>query len=95
VILAAYVAFAAVRSLVAQGGPPASPVGIALTATSITTILWLAGAKRETGVALESRALIAGSQQTFVCWYLSVTTLAGPRSTRRPVCGGPIRSRPS
>ena len=75
--LAAYVAFEAVRTLIAQERPFASPVGIALTATSIVVMLWLARAKRETGEALGSRALIADSHQTFACWYLSVTTLAG------------------
>jgi divalent metal cation (Fe/Co/Zn/Cd) transporter len=40
-------------------------------------MLWLARAKRETGEALGSRALIADSKQTFACWYLSVTALAG------------------
>lgn len=76
-LLAAYVAFEAVRSLVAQEAPDASPVGIVLTAVSIVAMLWLARAKRETGEALGSRALIADSKQTFACWYLSVTALAG------------------
>jgi divalent metal cation (Fe/Co/Zn/Cd) transporter len=76
-ILAAYVAFEAVRTLAAQDRPDASPVGIALTAVSIGAMLWLARAKRETGEALGSRALVADSHQTFACWYLSVTTLAG------------------
>lgn len=76
-VLAAYVAFEAVQTLVAQERPSASPVGIALTTVSIAVMLWLARAKRETGEALGSRALIADSHQTFACWYLSVTTLAG------------------
>jgi hypothetical protein len=76
-LLAAYVAFEAVRSLVAQRRPEASPVGIALTAISIIVMLWLARAKRQTGEALDSRALIADSQQTYACWYLSVAALAG------------------
>ena len=77
VILAAYVAFEAVRTLAAQDRPDASPVGIALTAVSIAVMLWLARAKRETGEALGSRALVADSHQTYACWYLSATTLAG------------------
>lgn len=77
VVLAAYVAFEAVQTLAAQERPSASPVGIALTAVSIVVMLWLAGAKRETGEALGSRALIADSHQTYACWYLSVTILAG------------------
>ena len=76
-ILAAYVAFEAIRTLVDQERPAASPVGIVLTAVSIGVMLWLARAKRETGEGLGSRALIADSKQTYACWYLSVTTLAG------------------
>lgn len=76
-ILAAYVAFEAVQALVAQERPSASPVGIALTTVSIAAMLWLARAKRATGEALGSRALIADSHQTYACWYLSVTTLVG------------------
>lgn len=76
-VLAAYVAFEAIRTLVAQDRPDASPVGIALTALSIVVMLWLARAKRRTGEALGSRALIADAQQTYACWYLSMVTLAG------------------
>jgi divalent metal cation (Fe/Co/Zn/Cd) transporter len=76
-LLAAYVAFEAVRSLLVQEAPDASPVGIVLTAVSIAVMLWLARAKRRTGEALGSRALIADAQQTHACWYLSVVTLTG------------------
>lgn len=76
-ILAAYVAFEAVRTLASQDRPDASPIGIALTILSLGVMLWLAQAKRDTGEALGSRALIADSHQTFACWYLSATTLAG------------------
>ncbi|HET7677249.1 MAG TPA: cation transporter [Candidatus Limnocylindrales bacterium] len=76
-VLAGYVAFEAVRTLAAQDQPDASPMGIALTAVSLVVMLWLARAKRVTGEALRSRALIADSHQTFACWYLSATTLAG------------------
>jgi len=77
-ILAAYVAFEAIRTLVGQDRQPeASPVGITLTTVSLLVMLWLARAKRDTGEALGSRALVADSHQTFACWYLSATTLAG------------------
>lgn len=76
-VLAAYVAFEAVRTLINQEAPDASPVGIALTAVSIVVMLWLARAKRRVGEALGSRAMIADAQQTYACWYLSVVTLAG------------------
>ena len=76
-LLAAYVAYDAATSLINQERPSASPVGIVVAALSIAVMLWLARAKRETGEALGSRALIADSKQTYACWYLSVTTLAG------------------
>lgn len=76
-LLAAYVAFEAVRSLLSQEAPLASPIGIVLTALSIAVMLWLARAKQRTGEALGSRALIADAQQTYACWYLSVVTLVG------------------
>ena len=76
-LLAAYVAFEAVRTLINQEAPDASPVGIVLTAVSIIVMLWLARAKRRVGEALGSRAMVADAQQTYACWYLSVVTLVG------------------
>lgn len=76
-LLATFVTFEAARTLVRQEHPDASPVGIALTALSIAVMLWLARAKRLTGEALASRALIADSKQTSACWYLSVAALSG------------------
>jgi divalent metal cation (Fe/Co/Zn/Cd) transporter len=76
-LLAAYVAFEAVRALVNGEAPSASPIGIALTAVSIAVMLWLARQKRQTGEALRSRALIADSHQTYACWYLSMVALVG------------------
>lgn len=75
--LAAYVAFESIRTLLAAEAPDASPVGIALTTVSIGVMLWLARAKRQTGEALGSRALIADSKQTRACWYLSAAALTG------------------
>ena len=76
-ILAAYVAFESVRALINAEPPDASPIGIGLTSLSIVVMLWLARAKRQTGEALGSRAMIADAHQTYACWYLSVTALAG------------------
>ena len=76
-LLAAYVAFEAVRSLLSAEAPDSSPVGVGLTAVSIVVMLWLARRKRQTGEALGSRALVADSRQTFACWYLSMVALAG------------------
>lgn len=76
-LLAAYVAFEAIRALVTAEAPDASPIGIGLTSVSIIVMLWLARAKRKTGKALGSGALVADAQQTYACWYLSITALAG------------------
>lgn len=76
-VLAAYVAFDAVTSLLQGEHPAVSPAGIAVTALSIAVMLWLARAKRGAGQALGSRALLADAKQTQACWYLSFTTLAG------------------
>ena len=76
-VLAAYVAIDAIQTIAAQERPSRSPIGIALTAISLAVMLWLATAKRDAGIALASRALIADSNQTFACWYLSATTLGG------------------
>ncbi len=76
-VLAAYVTIESLRSLLQAEAPEASPIGIVLTALSIVVMLWLARAKRETGEALGSRALIADSKQTRACWYLSAVALVG------------------
>ena len=76
-ILAAYVTFDAITTLLAQEKPEASPVGIAITALSIAVMLWLARAKRRLAGELGSRALAADAEQTQACWYLSVVVLTG------------------
>jgi divalent metal cation (Fe/Co/Zn/Cd) transporter len=76
-VLAAYVSFEAVRSLIGGEAAGISQVGIVLTTVSIAVMLWLARTKREVGESLGSRALIADSKQTQACWYLSAVTLAG------------------
>lgn len=76
-LLAAFIAFDAARTLLAQEKPEASPVGIAVTAVSIGVMLWLARAKRRVAGDLGSRALAADAEQTQACWYLSVVVLVG------------------
>ncbi len=76
-VLAAYVTYESVTALLEAEAPDASPVGIVLTAISIGVMLWLARVKRETGEALDSRALVADSHQTRACWQLSAAALAG------------------
>lgn len=103
-VLAAYVGFEAVRTLVESEAPEASLVGIALTALSIAVMPVLARAKRRTGEALGSRALVADAQQTYAC-QLGDAPGGAPRSTSAwwshlrsdsgPMPSRPTRSRPT
>jgi divalent metal cation (Fe/Co/Zn/Cd) transporter len=75
--LAAYVAQDSVRALLSGAEPHASPVGIALAATSLVVMPFLSWAQRRTGRALHSNAVVADSTQTLLCTYLSAVLLGG------------------
>jgi divalent metal cation (Fe/Co/Zn/Cd) transporter len=76
-LLAAYVAFDAVKSLVMREPPEASYIGIGIAALSLVVMPLLAGAKRRVAASLNSRALKADSRQTELCAYLSAILLGG------------------
>lgn len=76
-LLAAYVAFDAVKSLVYREVPEASYIGIALAALSLAVMPLLARAKRRVAAEINSRALQADSRQTDICTYLSAILLGG------------------
>ena len=76
-ILAAYVAFDAVKSILAHEPPEASLVGIGLAVVSLIVMPLLARAKRRSAAKLESRAMEADSRQTDLCAYLSAILLGG------------------
>jgi len=76
-VLAAYVAFDAVKSLVFQERPDESYVGIALAAVSLIVMPLLAREKRKIAARLNSRAMQADSRQTSICAYLSAILLGG------------------
>jgi divalent metal cation (Fe/Co/Zn/Cd) transporter len=76
-LLAAYVAFDAVKSLLMRDRPEPTTVGIVVTSISLVVMWWLARAKRRTAAALGSRALEADSFQTTACFWLSLITLSG------------------
>jgi divalent metal cation (Fe/Co/Zn/Cd) transporter len=76
-ILAAYVAFNAGKSLIAREPPESSYVGIALSVLSLVVMPLLARAKRRVAADLNSRALRADSRQTDICAYLSAILLGG------------------
>lgn len=75
--LAGYVAQDSVRALLSGAQPDASPVGIALAATSLVIMPFLSWAQRRTGRALHSNAVVADSSQTLLCSYLSAVLLGG------------------
>ena len=76
-LLAAYVAFDAVKSLWTREQPEASYVGIGLAALSLVVMPLLARAKRKVAAIINSRALEADSRQTDICAYLSAILLGG------------------
>lgn len=76
-LLAAYVAFDAVQTLVTGDRPLFSAVGIGVTSVSLVVMLWLARAKRRVARELGSRAMEADAFQTTACWWLSLAALVG------------------
>ena len=76
-VLAAFVGFEALRALVQADEPDASPVGIVLTTVSLVVMPLLARRKQQVAIALDSRAAVADSAQTWACAWLSAVVLAG------------------
>ena len=76
-LLAVYVAFNAVQSLVGGDEPDASWVGIGLALVTAPTMPLLARAKRRVGDQLGSSATVSEGAQNMVCAYLSVALLVG------------------
>ena len=76
-LLVGYVAFEAVSKLMQQKAPESSTVGLAMAGAALLAMPFLAWAKRRTGRALESEALVADSRETIASTYLSFTVLAG------------------
>ncbi len=76
-VLAAYVAFEALRDLVGQEAAAHSWPGIALACVSLVVMPLLSRAKRRVGTAMDSRAMHADAKQTEFCTYLSAILLGG------------------
>lgn len=77
-VLAAYVAFEALRDLFfVDAEADESPVGIVLAALSLTVMPLLAWAKKRTADGLHSPTLRADATETLLCSWLSITLLAG------------------
>jgi divalent metal cation (Fe/Co/Zn/Cd) transporter len=76
-VLAAYIAVEAVRTLLGGGHPEVSWVGIGLASVTLATMPPLALAKTRVGDALGSAATRAEGRQNLLCAYLSAALLAG------------------
>lgn len=76
-LLAAYVAFDAGKSLLMREVPETSYAGIIIATLSLIVMPLLAKEKRKVAVKLNSRAMSADSKQTEICAYLSVILLGG------------------
>lgn len=76
-ILAAYVAYDSITTLIYRQSPQRSYVGIGVTLISLIVMPILAHKKRAVAVSIRSKALEADSRQTDLCVYLSAITLGG------------------
>ena len=77
VLLALYVTYDSVRSLIRREAPQESLVGIVLASVSLVIMPLLVRAKRRVARAINSGALMADSKQTELCTYLSAILLVG------------------
>lgn len=78
-LLAAYVTYDSVKSLIKREAPAKSivGVGILLAAVSVIVMPLLVHAKRKVAHGINSGALMADSKQTELCTYLSAILLGG------------------
>jgi cation diffusion facilitator family transporter len=76
-LLAAYITYEAVTSLIGHKAPDRSTVGLVLSVLSLVIMPALAWWKQRTGRQMGSRALVADAAETWVCSYLSLALLAG------------------
>lgn len=77
VLLALYVTYDSVKSLIRHETPEESVVGIVLAAVSLVIMPLLVRAKRKVARAINSGALMADSRQTELCTYLSAILMVG------------------
>lgn len=77
IVLALYVAYDAISSLVRREAPSQSIPGIVLAVLSLIIMPLLARAKRRVASNIGSNALVADAKQTELCTYLSAILLGG------------------
>ena len=76
-LLAAYVSYDSIKSLIWREQPRESIPGIVLAIASVIVMPLLVRAKRKVARGIKSGALMADSKQTELCTYLSAILLAG------------------
>jgi cation diffusion facilitator family transporter len=76
-LLAAYITYEALHSLLGREASDRSTVGLVLSVLSLLIMPALAYMKQRTGREMGSRALVADAAETWVCSYLSLALLAG------------------
>jgi len=76
-LLAVYVGWEAIESLVKHQLPSVSYFGISFSALCLMVMPLLARAKRQVAARLNSRAMKADSQQSSICAYLAAILLGG------------------
>ncbi len=76
-MLAAYVTFEGIRSLIGGETPDTSIIGLVLLAASVVVMPLLVGAKRRVGEQLRDNLILADAAETRICVLLSISTLIG------------------
>ncbi len=76
-LLAAYVLYESAKKLILTEIPETSLPGIIIAIFSIIIMPVLAFKKRNLGIKINSKALVADSKETLVCAFLSVSLLLG------------------
>jgi divalent metal cation (Fe/Co/Zn/Cd) transporter len=76
-LLAAYVSYDSIKSLIWREQPRESIPGIVLAIASLIVMPLLVRAKRKVARGIKSAALMADSKQTELCTYLSAILLVG------------------
>jgi hypothetical protein len=76
-LLAAYVTYEGIVSLVRGDVPEAPALGIGILVASLIIMPILAAKKRAVGFALRDSLILADAAETRICLYLSASTLTG------------------
>lgn len=74
-ILAAYVTFEGIRSLLDGEAPDSSPISLVLLVASVIVMPVLATMKRRVGLRLGDNLILADAAETKICVLLSISTL--------------------